>query len=138
MLSSMTSVPYRALSTPWSFAERPLDVTATTKGARSRRAPDGGDDRGLHEKYGHAKEEGSGWWDVTSASPPERVQCWSGYGPAASSSGEALLLDPSERPPALIGWCHSLGGAILLRRKRYACFSQRPCTGLKSSQNRRA
>src|SRR3954453_23037536 len=38
------------------------------------------------------------------ASPPERVQCWSGYGPAASSSGEALLLDPSERPPALAAY----------------------------------
>jgi len=35
------------------------------------------------------------------ASPPERVQCWSGYGPAASSSGEACCLT---RPSALPSW----------------------------------
>src|SRR3954466_4910719 len=36
--------------------------------------------------------------------PPERVQCWSGSGPATSSSGEALLLDPAERPPGLAAY----------------------------------
>jgi hypothetical protein len=46
-------------------------------------------------------EEQRGRMRAAAASPPARGQSWSGYGPDGSSSGGALLLDPSERPPAL-------------------------------------
>ena len=70
---------------------------------RSRRAAGGGINSGGTGLPPAAKRMTGRPW-AGAASPPERVQCWSGYGPAASSSGEALPLDPSERPPALAAY----------------------------------
>jgi hypothetical protein len=103
------------------------------RGRRSRRAPIAEQERraGRDDASGPGQDESTqdGQGPRRSSRPasaPERVQCWSGYGPAASSSGGACCLThPSALPSwPLIGWRRLLW-AEGPRRRRSSAFVER-------------